>query len=224
MCKSWKIYLAIILVSFNFACNSSNAEKTSKVETQPTPEIVSNKPKIVAFGDSLTAGFGLPEKESYPYLLQERLNADGYNYEVVNAGISGDTSLGGVDRIDWSLEQENVEIVVLELGGNDILRNVPPEIMKKNIDQIIRRTKAKNFKILFCGLSSPKALNEYQQQISAAFTTLAKEHKLPFIPFVLKDVAGNPKFNQADGIHPNAEGEKIMTDTIYQGLKPLLKK
>ncbi len=224
MLSNFKIIFVVLLVSFSFACSTSETKPKLEITTQSTPETTSGKPKIVAFGDSLTAGFGLAEKESYPFLLQEKLNADGYHYEVINAGISGDTSLGGLDRIEWSLEQENVEYVILELGGNDVLRNVPAEMMKKNLDEIIRKAKAKNVKILFCGLSSPKTINAYQQEISDAFVSLAKEHKLPFVPFVLKDIAGNPKLNQADGIHPNADGEKIMTETIYQGLKPLLKK
>src|SRR5688572_32808930 len=101
-----------------------------------TPQATVSKPKIVAFGDSLTAGFGLTERESYPYLLQERLNRDGYNYEVVNAGVSGDTTLGGLERIDWVLEQDNVAILVLELGANDLLRGASVSRMKSNLDQI----------------------------------------------------------------------------------------
>src|SRR5438132_834189 len=106
--------------------------RTSKDRPLVTPNIVTNKPKIIAFGDSLTAGFGLSEKESYPYLLQEKLKADGYDYEVVNAGVSGDTSLGGLERSDWVLGQENAKILILELGANDLLRGLPVEKMKDN--------------------------------------------------------------------------------------------
>ncbi|HUR97961.1 MAG TPA: arylesterase, partial [Pyrinomonadaceae bacterium] len=138
-----------------------------------TPEIVSKRRKIVAFGDSLTAGFGLTERESYPYLLQERLNADGYSYEVLNAGVSGDTSLGGLERVDWVLEQEGVEILILELGANDLLRGMPVAKMKANLDQIIRKAKAKNVSVLLCGMLAPPSLGaQYQRDYSSAFPDL----------------------------------------------------
>ena len=107
------------------------------------PEIKSDLPKVIAFGDSLTAGFGLTEKESYPYLLQKKLESDGYKYEVINAGVSGDTSLGGLERVDWVLEQEKAEILILELGANDLLRGVPVKIMKNNLEKIIQKAPAK---------------------------------------------------------------------------------
>ena len=189
-----------------------------------TPQATANRPKIVAFGDSLTAGFGLTERESYPYLLQERLNADGYGYEVVNAGVSGDTSLGGVERVDWVLEQDNVEILVLELGANDLLRGVPVAKMKANLDQIIRKAKAKNVTVLLCGMLAPPTMGaEYQRAYSSAFPDLATEHKVAYLPFLLENVALKRELNQADGIHPNADGTKIMMTNIYKELKPMLK-
>lgn len=198
-----------------------------KSEPKPliTPAAAAARPKIVAFGDSLTAGFGLTEKESYPYLLQQQLNADGYNYEVVNAGVSGDTSLGGLERIDWVLDAGDVEILILELGANDLLRGVPPEKMKENLDKIITKAKAKNIKVLLCGMLAPPTMgSEYQRAFTVAFPDLAAKHKVAFLPFVLENVALHKELNQADGIHPNAEGEKIMTANIYQALKPLLRK
>jgi acyl-CoA thioesterase-1 len=189
-----------------------------------TPEATSKRPKIVAFGDSLTAGFGLTARESYPYLLQEQLNADGYNYEVVDAGVSGDTSLGGLERIDWVLEQDGVEILILELGANDLLRGIPVAKMKTNLDQIIRKAKAKNVAVLLCGMLAPPTMGaEYQRDYSNAFPDLADEHKIAYLPFLLDNVALKKELNQADGIHPNAEGTKIMTANIYKVLKPMLK-
>src|SRR5688572_25573606 len=131
-------------IIFLTSCGLSSAKNEFEVPREPVqiPQTVSNKPKIVAFGDSLTAGFGLSEKESYPYLLQEKLRADGYDYEVVNAGISGDTSAGGLERIDWSLGQENVQVLILELGANDLLRGLPVEKMKANLSTIIKKAKA----------------------------------------------------------------------------------
>ncbi|HEX6126616.1 MAG TPA: arylesterase [Pyrinomonadaceae bacterium] len=188
-----------------------------------TPPVSVSRPKIVAFGDSLTAGFGLTERESYPYLLQERLNSDGYNYEVVNAGVSGDTSLGGLERIDWVLEQEGVEILVLELGANDLLRGSPVAKMKSNLDQIIRKAKAKNVKVLLCGMLAPPTMGaDYQRAYSNAFPDLANEHGVAYLPFLLENVALKRELNQADGIHPNAEGTKIMTENIYKELRPML--
>ena len=171
------------------------------------PATVSDKPKIVAFGDSLTAGFGLSEKESFPFLLQRRLNAEGYNYEVINAGVSGDTSQGGLERIDWSLEQENVEILILELGANDLLRGLSPAKMKKNLGEIIRKAQAKKVKVLLCGMLAPPTMGaKYQQEFVKAFPDLADEYNVEFLPFILEGVALDKRLNQADGIHPNADG------------------
>ena len=214
-----------MLMAGMLACGSSKAVSNSPNMGQPlkTPVTAANRPKIIAFGDSLTAGFGLTEKESYPYLLQQKLNADGYNYEVVNAGVSGDTSLGGLERADWTLSQENAEILVLELGANDMLRGVPVAKMKKNLDEIIRKAKARNLKILLCGMLAPPTMGQqYSQDFTMAFPDLASEHKVEFLPFLLENIALKKELNLGDGIHPNAAGEKIMTDNIYKALKPML--
>lgn len=208
------------------ACGVSTAEqRANKVITRKTPPalVTNGKPKIVAFGDSLTAGFGLLEKESYPYLLQERLRAGGYDYEVINAGVSGDTSLGGLERIDWVLGMENVQILILELGANDLLRNMPPDKMKSNLEKIIKKAKAKNIKILLCGMLAPPSVGaNYQKTYNNAFPDLADEYDLAYLPFILENVAMDKKLNQADGIHPNAEGEKIMVENVYKELKKML--
>lgn len=210
------------------ACNVSTAERSSnKKAEKPRPVLpsASGKPKIVAFGDSLTAGFGLAEKESYPYLLQKKLETDGYNYEVVNAGVSGETSLGGLERIDWVLEQENVEILILELGANDLLRGLPPSKMKENLGTIIKKAQAKNIKVLLCGMLAPPTMGaNYQREYTAAFPDLASEYKVAFLPFLLENIALNKALNQADGIHPNAKGAAIMTANIYKAVQPMLKK
>jgi acyl-CoA thioesterase I len=231
MFKKFKLFAVLgfsLSAIFISACGVSTAEKPANANAakkQPPAQVISNKPKIVAFGDSLTAGFGLAEKESYPYLLQERLNKEGYNYEVVNAGVSGDTSLGGLERIDWVLEMENVEILILELGANDLLRGVPVERMKKNLDQIIRKAKAKNVKVLLAGMLAPPSVgSQYQRDYTSAFPDLAAEHKVEFLPFILENVALNKNLNQADGIHPNAEGARVMTENVYKTLKPMLQK
>jgi len=219
----------ISLAVFFAACGgASSAERQSVSKPEKAlavPPTISDKPKIIAFGDSLTAGFGLTEKESYPYLLQQRLKADGFDYEVINAGVSGETSLGGLERVDWVLEQENARILILELGANDLLRGLPVAKMKQNLRQIIEKAKAKNIEILLCGMLAPPTMGaRYQREYVSVFPDLASEYKLPFMPFMLEGVALNPKLNQADNIHPNAEGEKIMTENVYAALKPLLEK
>ena len=218
----------ISLTVFFAACGVSTAEQqrtNKRIDNKPPVLTVSDKPKIVAFGDSLTAGFGLAEKESYPYLLQQKLKADGYDYEVVNAGVSGETSLGGLERIDWVLEQENIQILILELGANDLLRGLPVAKMKQNLAQIIKKAKAKNITVLLCGMLAPPTMGEeYRREYIKAFPDLADEYDVEFLPFLLENVALNKELNQGDGIHPNAKGEIIMTENIYKALKPLLKK
>jgi acyl-CoA thioesterase-1 len=215
------IFLALLIG----ACAGSSAPAEPRQRRAANTEAKPNLPKIVAFGDSLTAGFGLSEKESYPYLLQERLRADGYNYEVINAGVSGDTSLGGLERIDWTLEQDGIEIIILELGANDLLRGMPVAKMKENLAEMIRRSKAKGVKVLLCGMLAPPTMgSDYQREFVTAFPDLASEHKVEFLPFLLEGVALNKDLNQADGIHPNAEGTRVMMENIYKALKPMLQR
>lgn len=218
----------IFLAMLAAACGDASSAKQENNPAQPPAEMpatVSNRPKIVAFGDSLTAGFGLAEKESYPYLLQEKLKSGGYDYEVVNAGISGDTTLGGLERIDWSLEQENVQILILALGGNDLLRGLSPKQMKSNLEKIIQKAQAKKVQVLLCGMLAPPTMGaQYQRDFVATFPDLAAQYKVAFMPFILEGIALDKRYNQPDGIHPNAAGEIIMTDNIYKSLQPLLKK
>ena len=225
--KRLSFLISIPVLAFYFsACGVTTAEHID-VDSKPLvlPKNVVAKPKIVAFGDSLTAGFGLEENESYPYLLQQKLNAEGYNYEVVNAGVSGDTSRGGVERIDWALQGDNVQILVLALGANDMLRGLPPAKMKENLDRIIQKAKAKNIKVLLCGMLAPPSMGAaYMRDFTNAFPDLAEKHKIAYMPFLLENIALQRNLNQADGIHPNAQGTRIMTDNIYRVLQPMLTK
>ncbi|CAN5482611.1 arylesterase [soil metagenome] len=221
--------LSFVISAFFFAsCDVSTAKRQTNSNPNKqlvTPQIKSDRPKIVAFGDSLTAGFGLLEKESYPYLLQEKLKADSFDYEVINAGVSGETSIGGLERVDWVLEMENVKILILELGANDLLRRMPVPQMKKNLAQIIEKAKAKKITVLLCGMLAPPSVGaQYQRDYQMVFPDLATQYKVAFLPFLLENVALNKDLNQGDGIHPNAMGEKIMTDNIYKALKPILTK
>jgi len=181
-----------------------------------------SRPIIVAFGDSLTAGYGLPEPESFTTLLQEKLEQNGYPYRVVNAGVSGDTSAGGLRRLEWSLEGD-VKLMILELGGNDGLRGLPVEQMKKNLEQIIETAQKRQIKVVLAGMEAPPNLGDaYTREFRNVFRDLAKQYDLPFIPFVLDGVAGVDGLNQPDGIHPNAAGEKIFTNNVWRVLEPEL--
>jgi acyl-CoA thioesterase I len=226
MLKSAIILTISVFAFFISACSVSTAEQID-VDSKPLilPKNVVAKPKIIAFGDSLTAGFGLQENESYPYLLQQRLNAEGYNYEVVNAGVSGDTSRGGLERIDWALKGDNVQILILALGANDMLRGLPPAKMKDNLDKIIQKANAKNVKVLLCGMLAPPTMGAaYMRDFSNAFPDLAEKHKVAYMPFLLEKVALQRDLNQADGVHPNAKGTRIMMENIYLALQPMLVK
>jgi len=205
-------------------CRAGGVSQSVKLQKPlVTPNETRSRPKIIALGDSLTAGFGLAENESYPYLLQKRLDDEGYDYEVVDAGVSGDTSLGGLERVDWVLGQDDVRILIIELGANDLLRGVPVREMKANLVKIIEKAKKRNLKVLLCGmLASPSAGREYQRDFNNAFPDLADQYDVAFLPFLLDGIALKKELNQADGIHPNAEGTRIMTDNIYRALKPLL--
>ena len=155
----------------------------------------------------------------------QKLAADGFDFEVINAGVSGDTTLGGLERIDWVLEMENIKILILELGANDLMRGVPPAKVKSNLDTIIRKAKAKNVRVPLCGmLAPPSGGTDYSRDFINLFPDLATEHKLDFLPFLLDGIAMKKELNQADGIHPNAEGERLMTENVYRALKPMLAK
>jgi acyl-CoA thioesterase-1 len=202
----------------------SSAAPAGPSSSAPADAPKNSVAKIVAFGDSLTAGQGLAPADSYTTLLQERLDRDNYKYEVVNAGVSGNTSTDGLQRIDWSVDG-NVKIVILELGANDILRMQPISEMKKNLGQIIDMVKSKGAQVLLAGMEAPTNDDpQYRQEAHQAFVDLAREKQVRLIPFLLDHVGGVASLNQSDGIHPNAAGEKIMTQTVYDSLKPMLQK
>ena len=216
---------ALLFVALLAACG--NSSPNSPAPSTPTPAAVAtpadNVPKIVAFGDSLTAGYGLQPQESYPALLQKMLDADGFKYEVLNAGVSGDTSSGGVRRIDWSLDAGNVRFLILELGANDFLRGQPVAETKKNLAAIIERAKERNVKVLLAGMLTTTEFGRgYETEIRDAFQSLAKEQEVTLIPFFLEGVAGKDELNQQDRIHPNPQGTRIVAANVYKYLKPML--
>lgn len=181
------------------------------------------RPAIVAFGDSLTAGFGIGLEEAYPAVLQEILDQNGYQYEVVNAGVSGDTSAGGVRRLDWVLEGRKVELLILALGANDGLRGLPSSEMKKNLADIIERAKSRGIRVVLVGFEAPRdARDEYVEEFLAVFPELAKEQEVPLVPSFLANVAGVAELNQEDGRHPNAAGARLLAENVFRVLEPLL--
>ena len=201
---------------------SAKVETPAYTEARAATEARARAPRVVFLGDSLSAGYGLAPEESVPALIQDRLRQAGYDFEVVNAGVSGDTSAGGLSRLDWSLDGD-VRVLVVELGGNDGLRGLPVAAMKSNLDQIIRRAKARGVTVLLTGMEAPPNYGDvYTREFRQAFRELAQQHQVPFVPFFLEGVAGDRSLNLADEIHPNAAGARIVSDTIWRTLQPLL--
>jgi acyl-CoA thioesterase-1 len=199
-----------------------NAAQAANPVAPAEPEAPPERPRIVAFGDSLTAGLGLLEQQSFPSLLQRKIDAAGYNFEVVNAGLSGDTSAGGVRRLDWALEGD-VRVLIVSFGGNDGLRGLPIAQMKENLSTIIDRSRERNIVVILAGMEAPPNFGqEYATGFRQAFRDVALKKRVLFIPFLLKDVAGNSDLNQPDGIHPNQQGTEIVADTVWAVLAPLL--
>lgn len=179
---------------------------------------------ILFFGDSLTAGYGLSPEEAFPALVEKNFNKKGKPTKVVNAGLSGETSAGGLARIDWVLRQP-VDIFILELGANDGLRGLPLDQTRKNLQAIIDKVKAKypKTKVVVTGMMVPPNLGDkYTKEFGGIFPDLAKKNNAALIPFLLKDVAGIEKLNLPDGIHPNPEGHKIVAQNVMKVVEPLM--
>jgi acyl-CoA thioesterase I len=171
-------------------------------------------PEVLAFGDSLTAGYGLPVNEAFPAQLQARLKDDGVDVKVVNAGVSGDTTTDGLARLDWALA-DKPDYVILALGANDALRGIDPKVVRANLDKMIDKITASGAKILLLGMLAPSNWGAaYEHEFDQIYPDLAKAHGVPLYPFFLDGVAMNPALNQADGMHPNERGVAIMVDRI----------
>ena len=180
--------------------------------------------RIVCFGNSITAGYGVDPTQAYPAVLQQLIDKSGKKYQVINAGLSGDTSADGLSRIDWILRQP-VDIFLLELGGNDGLRGLSLDQTRKNLQAIIDKvwTKYPKAQIVIAGMKIPPNMGEtYTQAFEKIFPELAKKNKVKLIPFLLTGVGGDPELNQPDGIHPNVKGHKIVAENVYNVIKDLL--
>lgn len=179
-------------------------------------------PRIVCLGDSLTAGLGVSPDEAFPALLEERLRAAGYRYEVTNAGVSGDTSAGARRRLEWSLGGD-VRVLIVALGGNDGLRGLPVRAMRQNLAAIIEEAQARGIAVLLAGMEAPPNFGPaYTREFRTAYADLAKTYGVAFVPFLLEGVAGVRELNQTDGVHPTGEGQRAIADLLWPELERLL--
>lgn len=202
---------------------SSEAASRASSSSRPSDAPASDgRPRVVFLGDSLTAGFGLASDEAFPALLRQRIDAERLRYTVVNAGVSGDTSAGGLSRLEWALEGD-VRVLVVALGGNDALRGLPVDALQRNLSQIIERAQARRIRVVLAGMEAPPNFGQsYVVSFHQVYSNLAKKYNVALVPFLLQDVAGIESLNQRDGIHPTAEGAKKVADNVWVALRPML--
>lgn len=211
---SWKGLLVLLLVTVGalFSASAQNAN--------------GGKMRIVILGDSITAGYGLDPQEAYPAVLQQKIDAATLPYTVSNAGVSGDTTAGGLRRITWALGKEGADVLVIALGGNDGLRGIAPEQTEKNLQGIADKARQKNpeMKIVIAAMQMPDNMGaEFTSKFREVFPKVATEKKAGLVPFLLEGVGGVDELNQADRIHPTAEGQKKVADNVWKVLEPVLK-
>lgn len=219
-------YLLFLLLLVVSSCTPSDQVVNENQVTQTfdaVDKITANDTRavILFFGDSITAGYGIDEREAFPALIQQRLDSLELPWRVVNAGLSGETSAGGLRRIDWLLQQP-VDLLVLELGGNDGLRGVSPMDTRRNLEDIIDRTRAKysDVRIILAGMQIPPNLGpDYAAAFADVYPSVARSKQVELIPFILEGVGGIADLNLPDGIHPTVEGHKIVAETVWRGLK-----
>lgn len=222
-----------LLLVFIAGCSVRDAACGRRTDTPPPPlsetqqaALEGRQPptyQIAFLGDSLTAGYGLLQNEAYPALIEQEMKADGYTeVEVVNAGISGDTTAAGLARVEQVLEPQ-VKILVVALGANDALRGLPPSETRANLARIIATAQGRGVMVLLAGMQAPPNLGtDYAESFGAIFPALSVEYKVVLVPFLLEGVAGQPSLNQEDGIHPTAGGQKLMAQLVYPKLKPMI--
>ena len=216
------VLLTLLCVSCAQPGGPAAEARSAPADSAPVERPSGTRPRIVFLGDSLTAGYGLAKEESVPSLIQERLRAHAYPYDVVNAGVSGDTSAGGLSRLDWSLEGD-VRVLVIELGANDGLRGLPVANLKRNLADVITRARSRGIRVVLTGMEAPPNFGEaYTSEFRRVYRDLAASHDVTFIPFYLDGVAGIPGLNLADGMHPNAEGSRVIERAVWRTLEPLL--
>ena len=232
--KFLKYFLTVFILMGIFNCTDSTVVKQNPKDSSIANTFKENKTeikkketrkRILFFGDSLTAAHGLDPKDGYTSLLEQRIDSLGLPYKLINAGSSGETTKGGLERIDWVLSQNKIDIFLLELGGNDALRGLNLDDSKKNLEGIIKKTKAKfpDVKIVLAGMEAPPNMGAtYTSKFRNMYKDLSKKYETALIPFFLKDVGGEAHLNLPDGIHPNIAGQKIVAENVWEILKPLL--
>lgn len=209
----------IILIALGLICQAPTFAQS------PSSAPAVEAKNLVVLGDSLAAGYGLDPSAAFPALLQKKINDAGWKFHVVNAGVSGDTSAGGLRRLDWLLKRR-IDVLIVELGANDGLRGLSPAALKKNLQAIIERTRQKypDAQVVLAGMKMPANLGSYATEFERTYSDLAKENDVPLVPFLLEGVGGNPELNLPDRIHPTAEGQKILAENVWAVLKPVLAK
>lgn len=221
-------YSLFLFIFFTSCGETAQKEKERKTEeetiTEAGPNNESDPGVILFFGNSLTAGLGVEQEEAFPALIQNKIDSLGLNYKVVNAGLSGETTAGGRNRIGWVLNQD-VDVFVLELGANDGLRGVAVEETKRNLQAIINTVREKNpdTEIVLTGMQMPPNMGkDYTTRFMNIFPELAEENNIHLVPFLLEGVGAIPELNQGDGIHPNAEGHEILAENVWEVLRPVI--
>ena len=218
------IFLLILLGCGDGKIQKNPEQRDSATSQENVPLETQKGATILFFGDSLTAGMGLDPNLAFPSLIGQRLDSLGYSFEVINAGLSGETTASGRNRLDWVLRQP-VDIFVLELGANDGLRGIPLEETRKNLEAMILRVRDKfpQARIVLAGMQLPPNMGpEYTASFRKIFPSLAEKHQVLLIPFLLDGVGGVPELNQEDGIHPTAEGHQIVAENVWQVLSPVV--
>ncbi len=220
------IQILFLLASILLMQCKQNSENTAAKATETPIAKTETRKNIIFFGNSLTAAYGLEDlSKGFVGLIQQRIDSLGLPYRCINAGLSGETTAGGKGRVDWVIDQQPFDIFILELGGNDALRGIQPDDGIKNLQSIIDKVKAKNpsVKIILAGMEAPRNMgNTYLKAFHEMYPTLAKKNNTLLIPFVLEGVGGVAELNQKDGIHPTEAGNKIIAETIWGVLKPIL--
>ncbi len=219
----WR-HFPIVLIFFAIAlgCNQPPEQPPAQPASQPVnaAQQPASPLVIVALGNSLTAGLGVDESQSYPYLLETKLHADGYDVKVINAGVSGETSSGARSRLNWVISGLNPDIVILETGANDGLRGIDPNLLRDNLDRIITVLQNNDIDVILAGMRMPPNLGpEFTHAFAAVYPAVARTRAIALIPFFLENVAGRARLNQADGMHPNANGYKVVVNTLYPYVK-----
>ena len=227
---AWALQIALLAVALLcFGCATEEEEvpkpppEVFEPEPMPDPtEPPENELVIVFLGDSLTAGYGVDEDEAFPNLVERSLREADYSVRVINGGVSGDTTAGGLRRLSWLLRQ-NPDVVMVALGGNDGLRGLDLESSESNLRLIIEQTQEAGAKVLLAGMLMPPNYGaDYTDRFAAIYPRLAEDYVVALLPFLLEGVAGDPELNQPDGIHPTPEGQRKVAETVFEALKPLL--